>query len=180
MTSTSSFTEAADFWNAAFFCGSCAVIRRTALQEIGGIAVFNFGNTVKLGALEAAIAKLPTDLKSSDNGTNPATGTPITTTSPVAIRPSGVDVPRFPFLTPWDDAKANFVDVSGLNDGPAGSHGFIVVKDGHFTEGALNRVEAVIRAFDPCLSCSTHAFGEMPLALSLLSAEGKVVDQVIR
>jgi cellulose synthase (UDP-forming) len=28
-----------DFWNAAFFCGSCAVIRRTALQEIGGIAV---------------------------------------------------------------------------------------------------------------------------------------------
>jgi len=107
--------------------------------EIGGIAVFNFGNTVKLGALEAAIAKLPTDLKSSDNGTNPATGTPITTTSPVAIRPSGVDVPRFPFLTPWDDAKANFVDVSGLNDGPAGSHGFIVVKDGHFIEGDTGR-----------------------------------------
>jgi NAD-reducing hydrogenase large subunit len=54
------------------------------------------------------------------------------------------------------------------------------IKDGKFTEGILNRVEAVVRAFDPCLSCSTHAFGEMPLALSLLSAEGKVVDQVIR
>jgi NAD-reducing hydrogenase large subunit len=54
------------------------------------------------------------------------------------------------------------------------------VKDGKFTEGILNRVEAVIRTFDPCLSCSTHAFGQMPLALTLVSADGKVVDQVIR
>ena len=54
------------------------------------------------------------------------------------------------------------------------------VKDGKFTEGILNRVEAVVRAFDPCLSCSTHAFGQMPLALSLLSAEGEVIDQLVR
>jgi NAD-reducing hydrogenase large subunit len=54
------------------------------------------------------------------------------------------------------------------------------VKDGKFTEGTLNRVEAVIRAFDPCLSCSSHAFGQMPLVLSLVSADGKVVDQVVR
>ena len=51
------------------------------------------------------------------------------------------------------------------------------VKDGKFTEGILNRVEAVIRTFDPCLSCSTHAFGQMPLAMSLISAEGEVVDR---
>jgi NAD-reducing hydrogenase large subunit len=54
------------------------------------------------------------------------------------------------------------------------------VKDGKFTEGILNRVEAVVRTFDPCLSCSTHAFGQMPLAISLVSAEGEVVDRVIR
>jgi NAD-reducing hydrogenase large subunit len=54
------------------------------------------------------------------------------------------------------------------------------VKDGKFTEGALNRVEAVIRTFDPCLSCSTHAFGQMPLVLSLVSTDGEVVDRVIR
>jgi len=54
------------------------------------------------------------------------------------------------------------------------------VRDGKFTEGALNRVEAVIRTFDPCLSCSTHAFGRMPLVLSLVSANGELVDQVIR
>ncbi len=54
------------------------------------------------------------------------------------------------------------------------------VKDGKFSEGALNRVEAVIRTFDPCLSCSTHAFGQMPLAMTLMSADGKIVDQVVR
>ena len=54
------------------------------------------------------------------------------------------------------------------------------IKNGKFTEGILNRVEAVVRTFDPCLSCSTHAFGQMPLAISLLSADGEVVDQVIR
>lgn len=54
------------------------------------------------------------------------------------------------------------------------------VRDGKFSEGALNRVEAVIRTFDPCLSCSTHAFGQMPLAMTLVSADGEVLDRVIR
>lgn len=47
-------------------------------------------------------------------------------------------------------------------------------------EGALNRVEAVIRTFDPCLSCSTHAIGEMPLDIQLVRADGVVVDRVVR
>ena len=38
------------------------------------------------------------------------------------------------------------------------------VKGEKLKEGMLNRVEAGIRAYDPCLSCSTHAYGEMPLA----------------
>ena len=54
------------------------------------------------------------------------------------------------------------------------------IKDGKLSEGILNRVEAVVRTFDPCLSCSTHAFGQMPLAISLLSADGQVVDRVVR
>jgi NAD-reducing hydrogenase large subunit len=54
------------------------------------------------------------------------------------------------------------------------------VKDGKFTDGVLNRIEAVVRTFDPCLSCSTHAFGQMPLVLTLVSPEGEVVDRVIR
>ena len=54
------------------------------------------------------------------------------------------------------------------------------VKDGKFTEGLLNRVEAVVRTFDPCLSCSTHAFGQMPLAITLISARGEEIDRVVR
>ena len=50
----------------------------------------------------------------------------------------------------------------------------------HLTPGMLNRVEAVIRAYDPCLSCSTHAAGEMALHIQLLDPEGAVVDEVRR
>ncbi|HOW68440.1 MAG TPA: Ni/Fe hydrogenase subunit alpha [Candidatus Paceibacterota bacterium] len=45
-------------------------------------------------------------------------------------------------------------------------------------EGMLNRVEAGIRAFDPCLSCSTHAAGVMPLEIRLLGADGTLLDEI--
>ena len=48
------------------------------------------------------------------------------------------------------------------------------------TDGMLNRVEAVIRAYDPCLSCSTHAVGQMPLRIQLRSSAGEIVDEVVR
>lgn len=47
-------------------------------------------------------------------------------------------------------------------------------------EGMLNRVEAGIRAFDPCLSCSTHAAGQMPLHIELVAADGTVLKNVYR
>ena len=54
------------------------------------------------------------------------------------------------------------------------------VKARKLEEGMLNRVEAVIRAFDPCLSCATHAVGSMPLDIQLLDSEGKMIDRVVR
>jgi NAD-reducing hydrogenase large subunit len=54
------------------------------------------------------------------------------------------------------------------------------VKSDRLTEGMLNRVEAVIRAYDPCLSCSTHAFGEMPLQVQLVGPDGTVLDEIRR
>ena len=48
------------------------------------------------------------------------------------------------------------------------------------TEGMLNRVEAVIRAFDPCLSCSTHAIGQMPLQIQLAAPDGEIVAEIKR
>jgi NAD-reducing hydrogenase large subunit len=43
-------------------------------------------------------------------------------------------------------------------------------------QGALNRVEAGVRAFDPCLSCATHAAGRMPLRLELRGPDGALLD----
>jgi len=45
------------------------------------------------------------------------------------------------------------------------------------TEGLLNYIEVAIRAFDPCLSCATHALGQMPLAVELVGADGQVLDR---
>ncbi len=47
-------------------------------------------------------------------------------------------------------------------------------------EGMLNRVEAAIRAYDPCLSCSTHAIGQMPLEVELVGPNGEKLDRVVR
>lgn len=44
-------------------------------------------------------------------------------------------------------------------------------------EAMLNRVEHGIRNFDPCLSCSTHALGSMPLIIQLIASDGRVLDE---
>ena len=54
------------------------------------------------------------------------------------------------------------------------------LQEGQLSEALLNRVEAGIRCFDPCLSCSTHAAGQMPLQLSLVAADGCVLQQLQR
>ncbi|MEO1095273.1 MAG: Ni/Fe hydrogenase subunit alpha [Cyanobacteria bacterium J06638_28] len=47
-------------------------------------------------------------------------------------------------------------------------------------EGFLNRVEAGIRCYDPCLSCSTHAAGQMPLNIQVVNADGAVIRELVR
>ena len=54
------------------------------------------------------------------------------------------------------------------------------VRGDRLEEPMLNRVEAVIRCFDPCLSCSTHALGQMPLQVELLGPDGAVLDRLAR
>jgi NAD-reducing hydrogenase large subunit len=47
-------------------------------------------------------------------------------------------------------------------------------------EGLLNRVEAAVRAHDPCLSCSTHAVGQMPMVVSVEDSQGNLVQTLTR
>ncbi len=48
------------------------------------------------------------------------------------------------------------------------------------TEGMMNAVEVAIRAYDPCLSCATHALGQMPLDLKLVNSNGEIIDSKIK
>jgi NAD-reducing hydrogenase large subunit len=54
------------------------------------------------------------------------------------------------------------------------------IREGNVREGILNRVEGAIRCYDPCLSCSTHALGRMPLHLQIFGADGRLRDQLQR
>jgi NAD-reducing hydrogenase large subunit len=45
------------------------------------------------------------------------------------------------------------------------------------TEGMMNAIEVGIRAYDPCLSCATHALGDMPLEVTLVDAQGRTLDE---
>jgi NAD-reducing hydrogenase large subunit len=48
------------------------------------------------------------------------------------------------------------------------------------TEGLLNHIEVAIRAYDPCLSCATHAIGKMPLEVTLLGPQGELIDRILK
>jgi len=79
---------------------------------------------------------------------------------------------------------ANLVIATGQNNN-AMNRGILqtaqrYVKGDKIADGMLNRVEAVIRTFDPCLSCSTHAFGQMPLSIVLVDEDGAALDEVRR
>ena len=77
---------------------------------------------------------------------------------------------------------ANLIVATGHNNLAIGQSVQQVAK--HFirgtelSEGMLNRVSAVVRAYDPCLSCSTHADGLLPLEIRLLDVRGTLVDQL--
>ncbi|HZD30901.1 MAG TPA: Ni/Fe hydrogenase subunit alpha [Candidatus Angelobacter sp.] len=52
------------------------------------------------------------------------------------------------------------------------------VKGAHLEEAMLNRVSAVVRAYDPCLSCSTHAAGMPAVRISLVDSDGRLLDEI--
>ena len=89
----------------------------------------------------------------------------------------------------WTDehgviTKVNLIVATGNNNWAMNHSVNLVAKefvDGNgLTEGMLNRVEAAIRCYDPCLSCSTHALGQMPLILDVVDADGKLAKRYQR
>ena len=78
---------------------------------------------------------------------------------------------------------ANLIVATGHNNLAMGRSVEQVAKrfvDGNrLEEGMLNRVQAVVRAYDPCLSCSTHASGQVPLRVQLFAADGALLDELV-
>ncbi|MBC7320271.1 Ni/Fe hydrogenase subunit alpha [bacterium] len=110
------------------------------------------------------------------------------------ILPEGVGVIEAPRGTLihhyWVDdkgtiVKANLIVATGHNNWAMSKGVEEVAKryvDGkNLTEGMLNRVEGLIRCYDPCLSCSTHAVGKMPMVIDIVSSStGEVIGSVKR
>jgi NAD-reducing hydrogenase large subunit len=109
------------------------------------------------------------------------------------MRPKGIGVVEAPRGTLFhhyeidEDGlvrKANLI-VSTTNNNQAMNESIRQVAatylDGqHLTEPLLNQIEVAIRAYDPCLSCATHAVGKMPLEVELVDAAGQVIDRIFQ
>ncbi len=80
--------------------------------------------------------------------------------------------------------KANLI-VSTTNNNQAMNESIRQVAEHYLdgkelTEPLLNQIEVAVRAYDPCLSCATHALGKMPLVVELTDADGSMVDCLVR
>ena len=80
--------------------------------------------------------------------------------------------------------KVNLIVATGHNNWAMSKSVDMVAKQfisgKEIREGLLNRVEAAIRCYDPCLSCSTHALGQMPLYIEIHSPKGEIVETIKR
>jgi NAD-reducing hydrogenase large subunit len=80
--------------------------------------------------------------------------------------------------------KANFIVSTGHNNlgmnRAVAEIAKMYIHKGKVTEGILNRIEGGIRAYDPCLSCSVHAVGRMPIEVSIVDAEGRLRETLTK
>jgi len=80
--------------------------------------------------------------------------------------------------------KVNLIVATGHNNIAMNRSVELVAKEyihgGQLREGLLNRVEGAIRSYDPCLSCSTHALGQMPLRIQICGHDGMLLRELRR
>jgi len=80
--------------------------------------------------------------------------------------------------------KANLI-VSTTNNNQAMNESIRQVAENYLdgkelTEPLLNQIEVAVRAYDPCLSCATHALGQLPLHVELVDDAGEIIDRLVR
>lgn len=76
------------------------------------------------------------------------------------------------------------VSTTSNNEGMNRSVGWVADKlisgKREIPEGVLNQVEVALRAYDPCLSCATHAVGQMPLEVTLFDHQNLLIDRAVK
>jgi NAD-reducing hydrogenase large subunit len=81
--------------------------------------------------------------------------------------------------------KANLIVSTTNNNQPMNMAVNLTAKsfmDGQkeITEPMMNAVEVAIRAYDPCLSCATHALGDMPLEITVVNSKNEIIDRKVK
>jgi NAD-reducing hydrogenase large subunit len=155
-------------------------------KPVEGSLYYHYARLIELVYALERLAQLldDPDIMSNDIRTSP---------SEAKIPGSGVGVIEAPRGTLFHDystdengllTRVNLIVATGNNNWAMHTASGLVAKqfvDGNkLTEGMLNRIEAAIRCYDPCLSCATHAIGKMPLEVTLLAADGTVLDNISR
>ncbi len=119
--------------------------------------------------------------------TNPETRVPVT---PRAARGVGcVEAPRGTLIHDYETDENGLVTDMNLivgtthNNAPinmsVNQAAKLLIKDGNYDQGILNKVEMAIRAYDPCLSCATHKLdGTLPVRIDIVDANGNTIDTI--
>ena len=182
--------------NCEFIATPRAEARRQAFRARGGVG--GLGGGLQHGALATHWARMIEMLHAAEVigqllADDAVLGSELTT-SPPAHRPGEgvgiIEAPRGTLIHHYRIGGDDLVTwcnliVSTTHNNQAMHETVRAVADRYFdgrevTEALLNHIEVAIRAFDPCLSCATHAVGSMPLQVQVVDAEGAVVSGLQR
>lgn len=137
-----------------------------------------------MAASETALALLQDPSITDKNVRTPVTGIKNARSVGVVEAPRGTLIHDYTVNDKGFITKANLIVATGHNN-RAIDKGVLqasqkLIHGDNVSEGTLNRIEMVVRAYDPCVSCATHAIGRMPLVLTVMDSEGIIVREVRR
>jgi NAD-reducing hydrogenase large subunit len=158
--------------------------KEAAGEEKGGILLFHYARLVELlYGLEKAESLLKDDRICGTE--TRAVGDPVNEEGVGIIEaPRGILIHHYQVDKHGAIRKVNLIVATGHNNIAINRSVKLVAQEyihnGEVREGMLNRVEGAIRCYDPCLSCATHAIGQMPLKVEICDTEGALLSEVVR
>lgn len=145
--------------------------------------LFHYARLIELLHALERIAELASDPNILDTHVRASAGVNAPEGVGIIEAPRGILIHHYKVDDDGAMTWANLIVATGHNNFAIGrsirqvSEHFV---DGaHLNEGMLNRVSAVVRAYDPCFSCSTHASGQIEMKVELIDARGRMLDELV-